>query len=710
MKTFTSFILLLISISLSAQKIVYIPNYLKNRQDINGAQFSFSKTAQSTNYILIWGDSVGTNPANFPDKSIRFSPQQVLDTLEIVYSRLKATGFLVDSPGKNMAKYKIPVIVANTWGAKGTMDWASAGNVDGVIGAAWMHPGALQSGRIMAHEFTHALQTMIVVDKLNPVNKIDAFYANGLNWESHANFMANQFYPTDVTSSIDLYHYQMPEPDWKVAYECYLIMQHIQEKYGMGMVNRLWFENYSTEFLLNTFKRILQTTQTGFNNEMFTYVRRMAMHDFSMNNWGYYLRNWRRDNTSAATAEWTGDFKGIQRTYDILKEIDAANGRYAIPEEIAPQDYGYNIIPIYPKSGEPVTVKFKGHKECNNFSGWRYAFVTGNNNGITTRYTDTFSSDTATLSIQLTPNETKLFLVVMGAPTDKIHIGGDNTTWNGDVKRYHYPYELTITNGYPEGFQPNDFRAGIKKSGHKHLNGGGWVENTATVAASVYVGPKCFVLGNSKLSGKVKLTETAVVRNSTISDNAQIKDNAFVLNCTLSGNPIIKNQCYVENCKISGSAQIGGTAVTQNYTLGGTVVVGGDAVIYNEEGICNSGVYNVMTQYYENKMLQNDGRTELHPDNVSVNKPMIITSAKSLIIEEGFMVHYNNSAKILSIINNNHSGQNKTYTIASATGIIQLSGQITNPIQTIDLSKFAKGTYLFYMNGEAFNCRKFLVY
>ena len=36
---------------------------------------------------------------------------------------------------------------------------------------------------------------------------------------------------------------------------------------------------------------------------------------------------------------------------------------------------------------------------------------------------------------------------------------------------------------------------------HKHKNGGGWVEDTATVAATAYVGPSAVVSDNAKVSG-----------------------------------------------------------------------------------------------------------------------------------------------------------------------------------------------------------------
>ena len=39
------------------------------------------------------------------------------------------------------------------------------------------------------------------------------------------------------------------------------------------------------------------------------------------------------------------------------------------------------------------------------------------------------------------------------------------------------------------------------KTWHQHLNGGGWVQDTAKVDASAYVNVDCLVIGNARVSG-----------------------------------------------------------------------------------------------------------------------------------------------------------------------------------------------------------------
>ncbi len=129
-----------------AQKTAYIPNYLLNPNDVNGAQFTWSKTRQSANFTLIWGNTVGTDPLNNPDPNLRFNPDAMLDTMETIYAAFKDLGFVDDAAGTNLSLYKIPIVVYGTWGPNGAQGFANGGDADGVIGAFWVHPAALQDG------------------------------------------------------------------------------------------------------------------------------------------------------------------------------------------------------------------------------------------------------------------------------------------------------------------------------------------------------------------------------------------------------------------------------------------------------------------------------------------------------------------------------------------------------------------------------------
>ena len=85
--------------TLSAQlKRAYIPAYIRDTTTVEGRQFTWSKTAQSKNFLMIWGDSVGTDPSKFANPDLRFSPMQVLDTMEVIYKRCMEMGMINTDP------------------------------------------------------------------------------------------------------------------------------------------------------------------------------------------------------------------------------------------------------------------------------------------------------------------------------------------------------------------------------------------------------------------------------------------------------------------------------------------------------------------------------------------------------------------------------------------------------------------------------------
>lgn len=597
-----------------AQKTAYIPNYLLNPNDPNGAQFTWSKTLQSPNFTLIWGNTVGLNPANHPDPNLAFNPAKILDTMEVIYAAFKALGFVDDAPGTNLSQYKIPIVMYGTWGPNGAQGFANGGDADGVIGAFWVHPNAMQDGRVAAHELVHSLQALCNID-YRAAHGLGLVWLNaGIFWETHANFMRNLLYPSSVSAwGMDVYHIET-WGDWKNTYENYQMLLAIMESEGIDMVNRLWRESFSSEYPLQAYKRLAGYNQAQFNDSLFQYARRMATCDFNYNNIGTYFRQYRN-------ADLVSHLPSVQATYSILKKIPDADNRYEIPIEQAPEEFAYNVIPLYPESDScAVIIKFKGHTEANPHAGWRYGFVAAYPNGTVSRYSPTYSENTREINFRLQGNESKLFLVVMGAPFDQITTNTTNDTWHGYPKHFRHPYELNISGAKPEGLQnPANFRSQLKTNGHLHANGGGWVQNSATVANSVYVGPHAMVLGNANISGQVRIENTALVKNATMSGQVNVLDNAFVDRGNYSGNAVIRGQGFAENVTMSQNALIGMRAKVTNYKLSGTAEVGGDVVVYNENGDCNNGVHYRLTNYYDNKLLECDGRTANHPANQDVN-------------------------------------------------------------------------------------------
>ncbi|MCB0663460.1 MAG: hypothetical protein KDC24_12020, partial [Saprospiraceae bacterium] len=356
--------------TLFAQKSVYIPAYLQNTNDPNGAQFSWDKTDQSENFILIWGNTVGTDPANYSDPDLRFAPQAILDTMEFIYREFKTLGFVDDGAGTRLSEFKVPIVMYNTWGSNGAMGWANGGDADGVIGAFWAHPNAMRDGGVAAHEFAHSMQAQANIDA-RTTNGLGLVWQNaGIFWETHANFMRNLLYPQFVSAwGMDMYHVET-FGDWKNTYENYQILLAIMESDGIEIINRMWRESYSDEYPLQAYKRLAGLSDLAFNDSMYHYVRRMSTFDFNHEGIGGYFRQYRNDDLRY-------NLSSAQATYTILDKIQGSDNRYEVPIHLAPEEFAYNIIPLHLDADScGALVKFKGHTEVNAHAGWRYGFVT----------------------------------------------------------------------------------------------------------------------------------------------------------------------------------------------------------------------------------------------------------------------------------------------------------------------------------------------
>ena len=611
-----------------AQKTAYIPAYLLDITTPDGSQFSWDKTYEDSNFIIIWGNTVGTDPSSYPDPDLAFDPAMILDTMEFIYRAYKNFGFLDDATGTNLHQYKIPIIMYNTWGDMGAQGYANGGDADGIIGAFWVNPLAIHTGQVAAHELTHSLQAQAVID-YRTTHGLGAVWDHaGIFWETHANFMRNLLYPQDVTAwGMDCYHLET-WGDWKNTYENYEWLMAVMETDGIGMVNRLWRESLGNEYPLQAYKRLAGYDQSAFNDKMFQYVRRMPAFDFNYNNLGSYFRQYRAEDLN-------NYLLSIQSVHNIMKKVPGAANRYEMPVEQSPEEYAYNIIPLYKHPDScAVIIKFKGHTEANAHTGWRYGFVTTHADGTVSRYSDIYKDNTGKVSFNPEGDESKIYFVVMGAPVDRITTDTSNDTWHGYPKHFRFPYELTISGAAPEGFQnAADFRQQLKIDGHIHANGGGWVQNSASVAASVYIASAAMVLGSAVISGNVRIDNTALVKDAAISGNVQVTDNAFVNGGTYTGDVLIKGKAYSENNVMSGTAQINMRANVSNYHLSGNIEVGGDVVVYNTAGDCDNGVYYRLTNYYDDKLLECDGRTAAFFTNADVNNGYSLFSAAEMNLD-----------------------------------------------------------------------------
>lgn len=576
-----------------AQKSVYIPNEWSS----GGIPYSMERSYQSENFVLFWGEKAGTDPTHAPTE-IRFTPSVVAGILEDIYR------FFIDEIGMippdmpNISTYKFIVVLNETWnplpdGRAIFTGWAFGSHYDSRIGAMWIHPRAT-SKFTLAHEFTHMMQCMAFIEYPGH-GFINNDYV-GSFWETHANFIALKAVPDKVESTDPARFLNTQHFYWSSArhhYTNWMFLKHIEDEYGMELINRLWRESDIGEHPLITLRRLRGMTQDELNDEFGKYAMKNVVFDYSN---GDEIRHTLKNEV---------DGRYITRRFTILEEIDRRKGRYIIPRHLAPQDYGYNVVRLFPQSGideRRIAIRFRGHQnQPSGGAGWRSGFVFVGMDG-TTRYSELFRND---FEAEFTYNEgDEIYFVVTAAPA--VH---HNYAWElGWPRIYRFPWEIRIHGAIPEGFEPG-YNAGYRSAaGSPHANGGGFVASSARVASTVYVGPQAVVTGSASITGNVKVLGRAVVKdNATVSDNAvidgfavvggnaRVRENSRIeqyarvnQGADISGSAVISASASVFNSSVSGSAVVTDNASMWGAGLSGTVYVGGDAEHF---GTCSAGKY-----------------------------------------------------------------------------------------------------------------------
>lgn len=620
-------LLLLVSTSFSllAQKTVFRPTEFDNPANEFYNNVSNTRKYESPNFVIYWGDKVGTNPATYADADLRFNPQAVADTFEYIYKRfITDLKFVSNAPTTKFGKYKTILMMMNTWTSTDARltGFAAASSFSNTIGAMFVHPAATKDGGAISHEYAHALQMMMRIQENPGSNTAFAGYDwAGPFFETHANFMRAQAYQKwadidgTLTRWIQTRHFMWSSN--RHHYTSFHLLYYMQEKEGFDFTRRMWAESRNSEHPIETIKRLKGFTQEQLNDYLWGYAQRQPAFDYPIQ-WNSQINqasNFGKVIRSAYQTVKNNLPRYTSRQYALLTKVAGTSDQYYTNDDWAPQDYGMNVIPLYPSCAgtqKKVTIKFKGHAEVNTAqAGWRYGFATTKADGTVSRYSPMYSNPDGEASFVFdSSTETGLFLVVFSAP--KVHIN-----YNMDVgypKQRRYPYELKIANAVPEGYQAAaEFRKFLKTNGKLHTNGGGWISNNASVASTAYVGPYAIVRGGT-VSGTARIEDFATVEGGNISGSAIVRGNACVYNATLSGSAIAEGNAWMEGGSVTNTANVKGNAMLFAGNYSGSVVMGGDA----EMGNCANGVY-YQFPYWRNGRSDCDGKGLTDASNVDIN-------------------------------------------------------------------------------------------
>jgi hypothetical protein len=127
-----------------------------------------------------------------------------------------------------------------------------------------------------------------------------------------------------------------------------------------------------------------------------------------------------------------------------------------------------------------------------------------------------------------------LYLTVSATPSEYQMILWDQFYYT----IYRYPYMIELVNARPEGYESGAWVPSNTDFYKQHINGGGWVLNAASVASTVYVGPKAVVNGGS-VSGNARIEDFAVINGVLFGERCGT-GRALVTAGTISDNAILK--------------------------------------------------------------------------------------------------------------------------------------------------------------------------
>ena len=124
---------------------------------------------------------------------------------------------------------------------------------------------------------------------------------------------------------------------------------------------------------------------------------------------------------------------------------------------------------------------------------------------------------------------------------------------------------------------------------HVHPNGGGWVQNTARVAESAYVGPDAIVSGNAQVAGHARVLGNAeVLGNARVFGYARVSENARVYGNAQVGEiaQVLGYARVSEIAQVFGYARVCGNAQVFGYArVSGDAWVTGNAQVFGDTQI-----------------------------------------------------------------------------------------------------------------------------
>ena len=217
-------------------------------------------------------------------------------------------------------------------------------------------------------------------------------------------------------------------PHLKNYYDAWPFLLYITENpdnmnnLGLDLMKKLLHNNQQDTTIFDAFERL---SGTSYKDMLGGYARRMVTLDFS-----------RQSKYQKYLNELLADGANYSKIYTTLNS--SSDGWLSVPNYRAPQQGGYNIVPLdIDLNSKQVVVNFKGTSTASE-ADWRASIVSKTRTGET-RYSTMWNNGTNTLDLK--GDETQVYLVVCATP-DTL---SDLTSFDENYVGTRYPYSIQVS-------------------------------------------------------------------------------------------------------------------------------------------------------------------------------------------------------------------------------------------------------------------------
>ena len=445
------------------QRVIVKPNMYSGIDYTNEAsKFCFQRSQESEHFICFWEKGLTKLSSGLiSNNGYSINVNLLLKDAEKIWDTyINKLGFL--TPGNSTTdKAKIEMYIVNQkdWRADGSGDNGVMYYMQGTtkkerqtkVGLFHCNTWAAtaRSGHTVAHEIGHTFQYLVSADlgMTHGLNYVLGENSKGNEWwEDCANWQAYKVYPnlqfTDgeyFEQYMNLHHLNIHHEAARYAncfYHDWWCQQH-----GMNTIGRVWREAVVPEDPTQAYMRIFGLNEQSFADDMYQCFAHMTTIDIDG------VRDQGKGKIGKELNRLINPSASI-----VSSHLNGEEGWHIVDPAYCVQNYGYNANPLtVPAAGTVVTAEFRGlsnvpgyrsvRPEC---AGWRYGIVAYCSNGLR-YYSEMGSEREGTITFTVPERCTKMWFVVMGAPTNYW-----THSWNDDDSDdEQWPYAVKFTGTQP---------------------------------------------------------------------------------------------------------------------------------------------------------------------------------------------------------------------------------------------------------------------